>query len=275
MGTSQSGLGSPSRVPLTPPWVPDPVLPPGQDDEEQDDQDAQPIHPAPVDLAPIGRFRSARASFGRFANSGSPNDLRRGVGHYVRKGLGGRDSAVRRFGGTTRTAGTLYRVLSTAGTGQTAEYGNHLDPVLVAGRSVDEVIDAVVDAVRPVDGTQDAEASRNAVRNALSDVLERFPDADFLNLSEDQRLFAIERYLALDVYNRMRLDVGKHIKDKAPGVATALSRMRQIRDYVRETISAMFRKLRTTRESISARRISQMGVQALREAFEVFEDYVR
>jgi hypothetical protein len=136
-------------------------------------------------------------------------------------------------------------------------------------------MDAVVEAVRPTDGTQDAEASRNAVRTALSELLERFPGADLLNLAEDQRLFAIERYLALDVYNRLRLDVGKAIQDRAPGFATALSRMRQIRDYVRETVAARFRALRVAGQALSARRIAQMGEQALREAFEVFEEYVR
>jgi len=201
--------------------------------------------------------------------------MRRGVGHYVSKGLGGSGSAARRFGGTARTAGSLYGALSSTAAGQAAAPGSPLDPALLAGRSADEVMDAVVEAVRPVDGTQDTEASRDAVRTALSELLERFPGADLLNLAEDQRLFAIERYLALDVYNRLRLDVGKAIKDKAPGVATALSRMRQIREYVRETIAARFRALRAAGQSLSARRIAQMGAQALREAFEVFEEYVR
>lgn len=136
-------------------------------------------------------------------------------------------------------------------------------------------MDAVVEAVRPVDGTQDAEASRKAIRDGLADLLERFPDADLLNLAEDQRLFVIERYIATDIYNRIILDVGKALQDKAPGYAAALSRMRQIRDYVRETVAARFRTLRKAAASLSARAISQMAAQALRETFGVFEDYVK
>ena len=282
MGTSQSSAGSPSGVPLVPPWVPDPVPPDGPDGDEQDGQGNNgqgqvapaPAAPPPA-LAPAGRFGPARMSLGRFARSGSAADMRRGVGHYVSKGLGGSTSATRRFGGTVRTAGSLYGALSSAAAGQPSAPGSPLDPALLAGRSADEVMDAVVEAVRPIDGTQDTEASRHAIRTALSELLNRFQGADLLNLSEDQRLFAIERYLALDVYNRLRLDVGKAVQDKVVSVAAALSRMRQIRDYVRESIAAHFRALRTAGETLNASRIAHMGAQALREAFEVFEEYVR
>jgi hypothetical protein len=137
-------------------------------------------------------------------------------------------------------------------------------------------MNAVVEAVRPTDGTQDAEASRNAILTALSELLKRFPDADLLNLSENERLFAIEHYLVRDVYNRLILDIGKAIKAKAPNASAALSRLREILNYVRETIAARFRASRTVGKSpLSATRVAQMGAHALRAAFEVFEDYVR
>jgi hypothetical protein len=199
--------------------------------------------------------------------------MRRGLRHYVSKGLGGSSAASRRFGGTSRTAGTLYGALSAA-SGQPAAPGSQLDPDLLVGRSAGEIMDAVVEAVRPSDGTQDSEASRKAVRDGLTDLLERFPDADLLNLSEEQRLFAVERYLASDVFNRVILDVGRAVQDKAPGPSAALTRLRQIRDYVRETISARFRALRGTVATLSRRATAEMATQALRESFQVFEDYI-
>jgi hypothetical protein len=136
-------------------------------------------------------------------------------------------------------------------------------------------MDAVVEAVRPIDGTQDAEASRKAIRDALSDLLTRFPEADLLNLSEDQRLYVIERYVALDVYNRFHLDVGKTIHDKAPTAVTALARLKEVKDYIKQTISAAFRKVRTVGQTLNVGRITQMVTRALSETFQVFEDYVR
>ncbi|MYD14970.1 MAG: hypothetical protein F4107_05260 [Gemmatimonadetes bacterium] len=150
-----------------------------------------------------------------------------------------------------------------------------MDPGRLAGRSAREIMDAVVEAVRPVDGTQDAEASRQAVNEGLSDLLDRYPDADLLNLHEEQRLFVIERFMAQDVYNRLYLDIGKAVQDKASGVSAALLRMRQIKDYIRETISARFRAMRATASALTPRSVAQMATRALAEAFAVFEDYIQ
>lgn len=281
MGTSQSSSGSPSGVPMVPPWAePNDT---GQGDDagpsgaQPDDSDA-PSAPAPpppaVPIAPAGRFGPARRDLGSFARTGSTDDMRRGVAHYVNKGLGGSGTATRRFGGTARTAGSLYGALSAVSSGQPAAPGSPLDPTLLQGRSADDIMDAVVEAVRPVDGTQDAEASRYAINDALSDVLTRYPDADLLNLSEEQRLFAIERYIALDVFNRFDLDVGKHLRENAPGVNAELSRFREVKNYIRETVAAAFRKARAASQTLGARRISGFVRAALQETFEVFEGYL-
>lgn len=254
---------------MVPPWVPD-VLP-------SDDQDGgfNGTLAPPIPIAPAGRFRPSRYRLGRYAESGSPDDMRRGLGHYVKRGLGGAETAARRFGGTARTAGTLFDALSSAAAGQPAAAGSPLDPSLLAGRSATEIMDAVIEAVRRVDGTQDAEASRVAIRDALSGLLDRFPEADLLSLSEDQRLLVIERYVAVDVYNRFCLDVGKTIQDKAPTRADALARLKEAKDYLMQVISAAFRKTVSAHEALNAGRIIQMVRQALSDAFRVFEDYVR
>ena len=281
MGTSRSSTGPGPGVPLVPPWVPDPLPPATPDDSgggegtNGQDQQAQPASvPRPVPIAPTGRFGPARRSLGGFARTGSAGDMRRGLGHYVRKGYGGAAAAAHRMGGTARTAGALYGALSSAAARQAVAPGSPFDPALFAGSSADEIMDALVEVVRPVDGTQDAEAGRSAIRTALSELLDRFPDANLLELSEDQRLFAIERYVALDVYCRFTLDVGKTVQDRAPSARAALSRLKDVKDYIKQTISAHFRDQRKTGEQLGARRISEMARQALQDAFAVFEEYV-
>jgi len=269
-------------VPMVPPWVPDVVPADGPDvgNDDAPDQPGSNTPPAPaapappIPIAPAGRFGPSRISLGRYGRSGSSDDMRRGLGHYVGKGLGGGGTASRRFGGTASTAGSLYGALSSAASGQAAAPGSPFDPALLAGRSASETMDALVEAVRPIDGTQDAESSRQAIRDALSELLTRFPEADLLNLSEDQRVFAIERYVAVDVYNRFRLDVGKAIQDSAPGVAAALARFKEVKDYIKQTVSAAFRQVRAAGQVLNARRITQMVHQALAETFRVFQDYV-
>lgn len=285
MGTSQSSGGPLSGVPMVPSWVPPPppdgelpfdsMLPPadGENPVIPPNQPTVPIPTPSIPIAPSGRFGPTRINLGKFASTGDGGSMRRAVGHYIRKGYGGSGTAVRRSGSTASTAGALYGALSAVAAGQPAAPGSPLDPALLAGRSAQDVMNAVVEAVRPVDGTQDAEVGRAAICNALSELLARFPEADLLNLSDEQRGFAVERYVALDVFRRFDLDVGKHIRDKAPSATTALSRLKQVRDYVKETVSAAFRKLRDAGRAITSGRVGQVVRDALRDTFEVFEGY--
>jgi hypothetical protein len=133
------------------------------------------------------------------------------------------------------------------------------------------VIDAVIDAVRPIDGTQDAEASREAINDALSDLLETFPDADLLALSAEQRELVIEIFTAEDVFRRLQLDCGKHINDSAATVGDAMSRLSQIQDYVREVVSAEFKRLRDGGTTLQTGDIAAVVRKALAAAMEVFE----
>ena len=282
MGTSSSSSGSPSGTPMVPPWVPDPVPPlgdgAGDDDGIPPEGDAPDLaakpQAQPVPIAPPARFGGARTRLGSFARTGSVDDMRKGVGQYARKGLGGGGTAVRRLGGTARTAGTLFGALSAAAAGQASGPGNELNPAVLAGRSADEIMGAIVEAVRPVDGTLDGEASRAAIGKALSELLTRFPDADLLNLSEEQRILAVERFLAWDVFNRFELDLGKTIQEKAPSAASALSRLKEVRDFITQTVAAEFRKLAAGAASLGSSKVSAIVRDALGLAIGVFEGYL-
>lgn len=271
---------------MVPSWTPDP---PAAGDllagspEGEEGAPASVAHPpataapaapaAPVVLAPPARFLGTRRSLGEYARSGDRRELGRSLGHYVRTGYGGSGTATHRFGGTASTAGTLDNALALVAAGQPAAPGSPLDPTLLAGRSAQEVMDAVVEAVRPGDGTQDAEAERAAIRDALSELLTRFPEADLLNLDAEQRGFAIERFAAIDVFRRFELDVGRTIVEKAPSAITALARLKEARNYIKESVSAAFKKLRDTGRTLTAGRVSQVVRDALSETFEVFEGY--
>ncbi len=305
MGTSASSNGPSGGVPLVPPWVPAPVppippvppTPPGpapdgegaapRDGEGQGQQtpgqnptapqQAPPVPAAPYfsPMAPAARFGGARLNLGRFASGGDSRDMRRGLRHYVKSGYGGGGTATRRFGGTAATAGALYGALSGGAGGQATTAGRPLDRVVLAGRSAREIMDAIVEAVRPADGTQDAEAGRAAIKDALSELLTMFPQADLLNLSEDERGFAIERFVGFDVFRRFQLDLGKTIQDKAPTATTALARLKEIKNYIKETVAAAFRKLRAAGSRLTTGRVNELVRTALTEAFEVFEGYTR
>lgn len=281
MGTSQSSKGPGGGVPLVPPWV----APAGGEASPQNGVPAPaseaiepaigtvPVAPA-AGPAPAGRFTGARRNLGDFARSGERESLGRSLGHYVRGGYGGAATTARRFGGTASAANSLHGALAgLAAPGAVATTTVALDRDLLAGGSADDVINAIVDAVRPVDGTQDAEAGRIAIADALSDLLQRFPEADLLKLDDAARAFVVERYVADDVFKRFELDVGKTILERAPSATAALGRLKEARDYVREVVAASFKKLNEAGRTISSGRVAGIVRDALVDAFEVFAGY--
>lgn len=268
MGTSQSSKGPGPGVPLVPPWA-DEINPSTSSDElsSENEEDTRKLDP----LAPRARFRDARRGLGRFAGSGDDRYLRRTLGHYVRTGYGGSATMSRRLGSTAATAGRLNSVLQS---GTTPDGRALRDAALASGSDVNVVLDAIVEATSPVDGTQDREMSRYSVRDALTDLLVRFPDADLLSLTDTQREFVIERYAARDVFGRFCLDLKKTILDKAPDPATALRRLRQIREFIGQQVAASFRTIREQRTEVTSASVSHLTVQALRDTFNVFEEYI-
>lgn len=271
MGTSQSSKGPKGGVPLVPPWVPDAPAPPADPPQNPEQEAGEPS--VPQQLASPSRFTSARISIGKFASEGGSGHMRSGVGQFVKGGYGGASQATRRFAATANTAGLLYSVLSGQPGAPSAGPAGQLDRALLDGRSADDVMDAVVEAVRPVDGTQDAEASRASIKEAMVDLLERFPDAALLDLEETQKLFVIERFVAFDVFRRFCLDLESTIHQKAPSATEALSRLKEVKAYIREAVTARFVGLAAAQ--ISAKSMPTLVSAALKETFEVFESYVK
>lgn len=255
---------------MIPPWADAP--PPGG--ETPSAPDAPPEQQPPAPQAPPQRWAATRRNLGDFARSGDGRALRRALKHYVRSGYGGASTASRRMAGTSGTASALGRALGGLAGGGAVQFGTALERSLLEGRSAEEIMDRVVDAVRPVDGTQDAEASRVAIREALTDLLTQHQDADLLDLSLEQREFAIERFVAHDVFHRFNLDVGQHMQDSAPTLSDGLARLKEAKDYIRQTVSASFRKLREAGRGLSDASVSQVVRDALKDAFEVFEGYL-
>ncbi|MFC8040670.1 Qat anti-phage system associated protein QatB [Paenarthrobacter sp. NPDC057355] len=270
MGTSKSSTGPSAHVPLVPPWA-DEVGSSTPDGASQ-----QPLFDADIStltspIAPARRFGPARRNFGNFARLGNSTDLRRGLAYYVSTGYGGSKTFTRRMGGTAATGGRLGALLAS---GQTADGTTLHDLTLARGSDANAVMDAIVTAVRPEDGTQDGEASRRSVREALSDLLDRFPDADLFKLDDVQRSFVIERYAALDVYQRFFLDMGKVVIAAAGNTPSGLGRLREIREFIAQSVAASFRRIRGEKGTATSANIAELTQHALAQTFSIFEEYL-
>ena len=271
MGTSKSSNGAPGNVPMVPAWAPNPVPPAGPDEPSPPQPEPGQASPPNIPIAPAGRFGPARLSLGRFASSGSRSDMQRGLGHYANKGMGGGRVAAQRMGATARTGGALYGALSSLAQGTPNALADGADRASLAGRSVAEIMAAIIESVRPVDGTQDAETSPAALEGALSsELLDQFPNADLLALTEAERLFVVERYTALDIFNNLALNIGKALQEKAPSISAGLIRLRELKNYVKQTVAAQFRDVRRTGQTLSPRTVAGIVRQTIQQTFDVF-----
>lgn len=291
MGTSQSSNGSPSGTPMVPPWTPD--IPLSQQPETGVDRDMSDDSPdsdstSPADgnegssdqegnkdspIAPPSRFRGARRNMSDYARTGDSSSMKKGLGQYVRKGYGGSATATKRLASTAKIAQSLFSALSTGDNNSYSKEGGRLDPTALSGKTAYEVMDIIVEAVAPVDGTQDTEASRESIKDALADLLNTHPDADLNDLSAEQKELAIERYVAGDVFRRIDLDLGKCIREKALNTSSALERLKEVKNYVRETVSSSFRSLKETGQVIINNTVISIVQNAIKETCEVFEGY--
>jgi hypothetical protein len=288
MGTQRSSEGPGSGVPLVPSWV-QPVSPlpdnpsPGDGQAETLPNESQPSEvAAPVEvpqivprLAQRGRFKGARTSLGSFAASGSKSDLQTGLGHYVRSGYSGASQLAQRMSRTAKAAGLFYGGLEAFRSGENKPVEFGLDRDSLRGRPAREVGDKIIEAICPIDGSQDAEASRDSLTRSISDLLEQNPDLDLTALSPEQIDFLVEGFVANDLAHRIELDVGKTIFEKAPDTATAVHRMQEMRDYVREKVSASFRARNSQGQKFTRASAANLTASVLKDTLAVFEEYIR
>lgn len=273
MGTSQSSKGAPHNVPLVPPWA-DNGTPQNPPESTPGDTPQNPVNPVPDNhpFAPERRFFGARKNLNNFARNGSKTDLKRGLGHYVRTGYGGSKTATQRLSRTITTAGALYNFLTSSSSGQTTAIYSEIDFITLRGKTFDQISDAIIEAIRPIDGDLDSEASQKSMKDAFSELLEKNENADLLNLTEEQRFFVVEKFIAGDVFTRFDLDLGKEIRRNATSPAIALSRLKEAKDYIKETVSSSFKKIDKTK-TFTSKTIVSIFKDTLEDAFHVFESY--
>lgn len=301
MGTSASskGPGSGPDIPIVPPWVdnpppaqpvpqppapmpapaqpptaPSPQTPPSPNPQvpPQPDLQSQPEPQQPPEPSAPGRWRGVRTSLGKFGGGGEDRGrhLRRGLGHYSRSGMGGSGNAARRMGGSAKAASSLHSALTALANGEPLPQELGIDLQTLAGLSPADFADALVDAIRPLDGTQDAEATRDSVARALAEMLDQ--DADITSLTPQQVDQVTASTLGYDVALRIELDVGKAIIAKAPTKGEGLERLQEMKDYVREVVSAQYAAERGSAGTVGRAAVERISRSAIQQAFEVFEE---
>ena len=261
MGTSASSKGPGAGVSFDPPWL-DEIDVPGQDNQNNN------VDPA-VGIAPKARFGSARRSMGEYARSGSRDSVRRSLGHYSKTGMGGAQNVARRMRISTKTASNLFNTFRSLRDDNTFSLGREISELKNREADASEIIDAIVSHVCPKGGSVDEVACRDSGASALSEFMDRNPDADFGNLSDDQIWSLTAIYLGNETYNRIQMDIGQAFEKQDVPYVDRVTRLNDMREYIQSEIAIQMDALRKTADqNVNMNKLFQ---DTIKNTFEVFE----
>lgn len=287
MGTSGLSYGPRSGVPFDPPWLDD-IKPPqpgdgpprddqGPDDTRPEEGKPQPREEPPVEfpqVAPPRRFANARRALGDFARTGSKDTFRRAIGHYSRTGMGGARNAANRMRASARIGASAFGFLQAA-RGKTDPVINEwVDSLTARKASVQEVADEIVRHTMPAGGSLDEVSAQQSMAQAMQDLLVRDPDIDLLNLDDNSIWTLIESFLGYEAFYRLSLDIGQVFEDAALSPRDCVTRLREMRDYLKAELSSQVEALREGTSNATSGQLQSVLQRALENTFAVYEGSV-
>jgi len=182
MGTSQSSVGPNGRSPLLPAWV--------------DDSQATTQTPDPQ------RLKGLRQAIGRAIGGGGREDVRKALGHYARKAIGGKHTSVQRLGKITQAGAGLFEIFSDSLQQQYSVNLNSLN-----GQPCDAVINQITELLAGHHG--DSDKIRSAMNIALSEALEGMTTFDEHSISVEVIAKMMICYLTESIFLQIVHDAGK------------------------------------------------------------------
>ena len=282
MGTSSSSSGPGSGVPFDPPWLSSVASEIGSPLEQisgepaQAEQNLQQTGPAaqPVEIAPPRRFGNARRHLGEYASSGDRGSLKKALGNYSRKGMGGASNVASRMRASTSAGAGLFDFLQGVRDSSDTEVRDWVNQLTLKNLSAHEVADEIIVQVIQTGGSLEEESCRDSMAQAISDLLTIDPGVDLLNMGNDSIWTVMELFMANEAFNRLSLDIGQLFESDRYSPKEAVSRMNDIRDYLKSKISTQIQELRKDTSNPTKAEMNNLLQSAIKITFEVFEEDV-
>ncbi|MCK4981924.1 MAG: hypothetical protein KAS17_03320 [Victivallaceae bacterium] len=279
MGTSSSSSGPGPGLPYEPPWLdnitPDigpPAAPSPDIDPVPEPQDKP--EKIPVETAPAGRFGPARRYLGAYMSSGDRSSLTKALGNYSRKGMGGASNVAKRMRVSTSAGAELFKTLQEVRDSSNTNIRDWVDKLTEHDLSADEIADEIIDKIITVGGSPEEESCRISMSQALSDLLTFNPDIDLMNMDNDNIWTVMELFMANEAFNRLCFDIGQMFESAKYTPSDSVSRMNDMRDYLKQEVSAQIQELRAVNQNPTKDEVNSLLQSAVKVTFEVFEEEI-
>lgn len=280
MGTSSSSSGPGAGVPFDPPWLNSVASEVGAPLEQISGEGSQPMQNPlqaepvvqPVGVAPPRRFGNARRYMGEYVSSGDRSSLKKALGSYSRKGMGGASNVASRMRASTSAGAGLFNFLQGVRDSSDTRIRDWVNQLTAKNLSAYEVADEIIDQVIFTGGSLEEESCRDSMAQAISDLLTINPDIDLVNMDNDSIWTVMELFMANEAFNRLNLDIGQLFESSKYSPKEAVFRMNEMREYLKSEISAQIQELRADVANPTKAEINNLLQTALKVTFEVFEE---
>ena len=274
MGTSTSSNGPNGGISFDPPWLA-PMEGDGNVPTPETEAPELPfsdISPAlqPNNIAPRARYAPARKALKQYIASGDRDALKKALGSYSRKGMGGASRLANRMGLSAQNGANAVAFFNSFADGRINENSQWIKDLLDANASQIDVFDKIAAKISPEVGGVDENSCRDSITQALIDLEESDPNFDITNISADNIQDFLCFFLSNEIFNRVIIDIGQSF-ERHFSVQETCDRKREMREYISFEVEKQIAGHWKSDTYITQSAIAQVLRQVIRDTFFVFE----
>ncbi|MCW8335952.1 Qat anti-phage system associated protein QatB [Vibrio paucivorans] len=231
MGTSTQNKGPNSKNPLVPTWLEGSGGEP--ESQQQQGADAPDVVPKPQIKPESGqRFRSPRGEMNRFFRTGDAGAMKNGIRRYV-KNTGGKSSAVKRMGSSTKTAGNLLSFLTDVALRGTDAVAKSFNLTLKPNETADELLLRVSDQICDVSTSNIPDAvARSAYIETVIEMTTKIGVTDLNTITPEQIKASLSCFIGKSVTERIINDIGNNIVAEKANPEQLQNTLRELGGYI-------------------------------------------
>ncbi|MBI4535567.1 MAG: hypothetical protein HY708_04760 [Ignavibacteriae bacterium] len=185
--------------------------------------------------------------------------------------MGGARSAANRLRTSARTGASAFGFLQAAREKTDPAINEWVNALTARNASAQDIADDIVKRTTPEGGSLDEVASQQSMAQALEDLLAKEPDIDLLNLDDDNIWELIESFLGYEAFHRLSLDIGQVFEDSSISPRDRVTRMKEMRDYLKAELSAQVETLRNKQPHATSSQLQSVLQAAIENTFIVYE----
>jgi len=188
--------------------------------------------------------------------------------------MGGAANVARRMRASTSAGAGLFNFLQGIRESSDINVRDWVNQLTANNLSAYEIADRIIVQVISSGGSLEEESCKDSMAQAMSELLTINPEVDLMKMDNDSIWTVIELFMANEAFNRLDLDIGQLFESAKYSPYEAVSRMNDMREYLKSEISAQIQALRASTPNPSKEEMNNLLQSALRLTFEIFEEEI-